>query len=279
MNYLVQPEDIPLEIIFEDEDMVALNKSAGMTVYPGIGHPGGTVANALLARYPDMAAMFQGSLTPQPPLPPGEGSPDPGPSLGGRGAGGEGESESEAIRPGLVHRLDRDTSGVMVVARTLEALGHLQQQFKARTVEKKYLALVVGRPPVLEGIIEVPLGRDPRRRQRMTPQADGKPARTHYYLRAELGDYSLLELRPETGRTHQIRVHLAWLGCPVVGDKVYGRPNNALGLTRQFLHAWRLRVEHPRRGEPLALVAPLPPDLRAALADLSCPNLPDLLHL
>jgi 23S rRNA pseudouridine1911/1915/1917 synthase len=232
-----QAETVPLEIVFEDSDLVVINKPAGMVVHPAQGHASGTLVNALLARYPDLAAM---SLT------------DAGPTE----------------RPGIVHRLDRDTSGLMIVARTPAALRHLQQQFKGRTVEKIYLALVFGHPEAAEGIIDVPLGRDPRFRQKIAPRAAGKPARTHYRLLEDLGQYSLLEVGLETGRTHQIRVHLAWLKCPVVGDTVYGRKKNTLGLKRQFLHAWKLRFQHPRSGEILHLEAPLPPDLQAVLDQL-----------
>ncbi|MBN1220749.1 MAG: RluA family pseudouridine synthase [Anaerolineae bacterium] len=233
----LRAEIIPLDIIFEDNDLVVINKPAGLVVHPAHGHPAGTLVNALLARYPDLVAMT------------------------GIGA-------DTLDRPGIVHRLDRDTSGLMVVARTPEALLHLRRQFKSRAVEKKYLALVFGCPEATEGIIDVPLGRDPRHRQKFAPRADGKPARTHYRLRADFGRYSLLEIGLETGRTHQIRVHLAWFKCPVVGDAVYGRKKNPLGLQRQFLHAWRLGFEHPRSGEILHLEAPLPGDLQKVLADL-----------
>lgn len=234
----VQPETIPLDIIFEDDDLIVLDKPAGLVVHPAHGHQRGTLVNALLARYPDLAAL------------------DPaGPDSTGR--------------PGLVHRLDRDTSGLMIVARTPTALRHLQRQFKARTVEKIYLALVFGRPQAPEGIIDVPLGRDPRQRQKFAARPDGKPARTHFRLLEDYGHYSLLQIGLETGRTHQIRVHLAWLGCPVVGDTVYGRKKNALGLSRQFLHAWRLRFQHPRSGQTLQLEAPLAEDLQAVLDHLA----------
>jgi 23S rRNA pseudouridine1911/1915/1917 synthase len=232
---VLQPETIPLDVIFEDDDLVVINKPAGMVVHPAHGHTAGTLVNALLARYPDLAEMV--------------------------------EADADD-RPGIVHRLDRDTSGLVIVARTPEALQHLQRQFKARTVEKIYLALVFGRPEAPEGVIDAPLGRDPRHRQKFAPRAGGKPARTHYRLRADFGQYSLLEIGLETGRTHQIRVHLAWLKCPVVGDTVYGRKKNPLGLKRQFLHGWRLRFEHPRSGEPLELEAPLASDLQAVLDGL-----------
>ncbi|MCL4300219.1 MAG: RluA family pseudouridine synthase [Anaerolineae bacterium] len=233
----LQPETTPLDVVYEDDDLVVINKPAGMVVHPAQGHTSGTLVNALLARYPDLAVLAE-------------------------------DDSGAADRPGIVHRLDRDTSGLMIVARTPAALRRLQQQFKARTVEKIYLALVFGRPEAAEGIIDVPLGRDPRFRQKIAPRADGKPARTHYRVIEDFGAYSLLEIGLETGRTHQIRVHLAWLKCPVVGDTVYGRKKNALGLKRQFLHAWRLAFQHPRTGETIQLEAPLDPHSQAVLGQL-----------
>lgn len=230
-------EAIPLNIIFEDPDLIVLNKPAGMVVHPAHGHASGTLVQALLARYPDLAQLVQ---------------IDP----------------DSAHRPGLVHRLDRDTSGLMVVARTSAALKGLQQQFKARTVEKSYLALVFGQPESPQGIIDVPLGRDPRHPQKIAPRPDGKPARTHYRQIERLGQYSLLEVGLETGRTHQIRVHLAWLKCPVVGDAIYGRRKNSLALKRHFLHAWRLQFQHPRTGDTLQFEAPLDAELEAILGQL-----------
>ena len=234
---VLQPETVPLDIVFEDDALVVVNKPAGMVVHPAQGHAGGTLVNALLARYPDLAALAQADA-------------------------------GSADRPGIVHRLDQDTSGLIVAARTPQAWQHLQQQFKARTVEKTYLALVFGRPVAPEGIIDVPLGRDPRQRQKIAPRPDGKSARTHYRLREDFGLYSLLEVGLETGRTHQIRVHLAWLGCPVVGDRVYGRKKNPLSLKRQFLHAWRLCFRHPRSGDPLKFEAPLEDHLQTVLDSL-----------
>lgn len=232
-----QPELVALEIVYEDDDLVVINKPAGMVVHPAQGHSSGTVVNALLARYPDLANLAE-------------------------------EDDAAADRPGIVHRLDQDTSGLMLVARTAAALGQLQQQFKQREVEKIYLALVYGQPAAPEGIIDVPLGRDSQHRQKFAPRPDGKPARTHYQLLENYGAYSLLEIGLETGRTHQIRVHLAWLKCPVVGDTVYGRKKNPLGLRRQFLHAWRLRFQHPRTGETIRLEAPLAEALQRVLDDL-----------
>jgi 23S rRNA pseudouridine1911/1915/1917 synthase len=230
-------EAAPLHIIFEDADLLVVNKPAGLVVHPAHGHASGTLVNALLARYPDLKTLLE-------------------------------DEPSAMARPGLVHRLDQDTSGLIIVARTSTALHHLRQQFKTRLVEKIYLALVFGRPEAPQGIIDVPLGRDPRHRQKIAPRAEGKPARTHYRVMEQFKEYSLLHVGLETGRTHQIRVHLAWLKCPVVGDTVYGRKKNPLGLQRHFLHAWRLRFQHPRTGEMLELEAPLPEDLQLVLDQL-----------
>jgi 23S rRNA pseudouridine1911/1915/1917 synthase len=230
----VLPQPIPLEVIYEDTDLLVVNKPAGMVVHPSPGHRLGTLANALLARYPDLAV-------------------------------------GEAGRPGIVHRLDRDTSGLILVAKTETALKHVRKQFKNRMIHKVYLALVHDRPPTTEGIIEAPLGRDPRQRQRMAVVAGGRAARTHYRLLENLGEYSLLQVHPETGRTHQIRVHLSWMGMPVAGDPVYGpqrlvrRARQDLGLERQFLHAWRLSFERPAGQGMLELEAALPIDLQRAV--------------
>ncbi len=234
-----QPEDVSaLTIVFEDDELIVVNKPAGIVVHPARGHISGTLVNALLARYPDLSTMTQ-------------------------------FDEADALtRPGIVHRLDRDTSGLIVVARTPMALRHLRQQFKTRQVEKVYLALVHGRPEAPAGLIDVPLGRDPRHRQKFAPRADGKPARTYFKVIEPFAEYSLLEIGLETGRTHQIRVHLAWLKCPVVGDTVYGRKKNTLGLARHFLHAWRLSFQHPISQKMLHLEAPLAQDLQSALHQL-----------
>jgi 23S rRNA pseudouridine1911/1915/1917 synthase len=226
-----------LDVVYEDDDLLVVNKPAGMVVHPSHGHHQGTLVNALLSRYPNMDV---------------------------------GDSE----RPGIVHRLDRDTSGLIVVAKTEPALEHLRLQFKSRSVQKTYLALVHKHPPSPEGIIEAPIGRDPRQRQRMAVVRGGRPACTRYELLEELGDYSLLAVSPETGRTHQIRVHLAWLGVPIAGDPVYGRQRGGrraktyLGLERQFLHAWRLSFKRPKGNGDVSLEAPLPADLQRAIDTL-----------
>jgi 23S rRNA pseudouridine1911/1915/1917 synthase len=227
------PEAIPLEIIFENEDLIVVNKPAGMVVHPSAGHDSGTLVNAVLAHAPDLT-----------------------------GVGGE-------VRPGIVHRLDRDTSGLVVVAKNEASLRMLQAQFRDRAVEKLYLALVDGRPPDRRGRIEAPLGRDPRHRQRMgiVSAAKGKPATTDYLVRRTFPHHALLEVMPRTGRTHQIRVHLAFLGCPVAGDRVYGHRRPTLGLARQMLHAWRLSFRLPgQAASDRTFEAPLPDDLTDAMA-------------
>lgn len=231
------PQIIPLDVVHEDDDILVINKPAGMVVHPAHGHREGTLVNALMARYPSLAI-------------------------------------GDAGRAGIVHRLDRDTSGLIVVAKTRSALEHLRRQFKSRQVQKTYQALVHGQPPAPEGIVEAPVARDPRHRKRMAVVAGGRESRTRYRVLEDLGHYSLIAVFPETGRTHQIRVHLAWLGVPVVGDRVYAsdrsarRVVNDMGLERQFLHAWRLSFEHPSGKGEIDLEAPLPPDLQRAISAL-----------
>lgn len=221
------PEAIPLDVVYEDEDLLVVNKPTGMAVHPSPGHSGHTLVNAVLARCPELA-----------------------------GVGGE-------ERPGIVHRLDKDTSGLIIVAKNERAQLSLSRQFKQRQVEKVYLALVHGRLKPEEAVIEAPLARHPRYRQRMAVMEGGREARTRYRVLRYLNGYSLAEVTALTGRTHQIRVHFAALGHPVVGDAVYGKPSPL--LPRQFLHAFRLTFRHPRTGERLRLEAPLPADLREAL--------------
>ena len=224
------PQDIPLSVIFEDSHVVVVDKPAGLAVHPGPGHPDGTLVNALLARCPDI-----------------------------RGIGGE-------IRPGIVHRLDRGTSGLMVVAKTQLAHQRLTQQLKDRAVLKEYAAVAVGLVTPDRGLIDAPIARDPRHRQRMAVGAGGRIARTHYWTEEELPGHTLLGLRLETGRTHQIRVHLAYHGYPLLGDQVYG--GGVHGIGRQFLHAARLGFQHPDTGQWSEHEAPLPPELMEALRAL-----------
>ncbi len=225
-------EAIPLTIIYQDGDIIVLDKPAGLTVHPAPGHTSGTLVNALLAACPDL-----------------------------RGIAG-------TLRPGIVHRLDKDTSGLMVVAKNDRAQRALQRQLKEREVRKTYLALVKGVPAPREGTIEAPIGRHPKNRKKMAVVADGREATTRYRVREEIesGKYSLLEVEPVTGRTHQIRVHLAAIGHPVVGDATYGRRSDAIG--RQFLHAHKLAFAMPLGGRTVEFQSPLPADLRQALSRL-----------
>lgn len=228
----VVAENIPLDIIFEDEHLLVVNKRAGMVVHPAHGHTSGTLVNAVLAHCPQVA---------------GVGGPD---------------------RAGVVHRLDKDTSGLIVVAKSEETRTALQRQFKRRRVEKTYLVLVEGHVQPREGVIEAPIGRDKQQRKRMAIVRSGREARTFYRAREFFKEYTLLEVRPETGRTHQVRVHLAWLGYPVVGDRIYGYRRQPLLSHRHFLHAARLRLTHPVTGEPLEFEARLPDDLAGVLQRL-----------
>lgn len=215
-----------LAIVFEDEHLLVVDKPAGMVVHPARGHSEGTLAQL----------------------------------LAGVGAGGE------AQRAGIVHRLDRDTSGLLIVAKSEQAHARLQAALAAREIKREYLALVEGRPPSRTGTIEAPIGRDPRVRTRMAVGGQfPRQAVTHFTLERELPASSLLALRLETGRTHQIRAHMQAIGHPVCGDPEYGRPG-LYGLTRQFLHATALAFAHPITGEPIEVSSPLPEDLRLALA-------------
>ncbi len=221
-----QPAGAPFTIAFQDEHLIVIDKAPGVVVHPARGHREDTLAQLLA------------------------------PLL----AGGEAE------RAGIVHRLDRDTSGLLVVARSDEAHRRLQAALAARLIEREYLALVEGRPPARTGTIEAPIGRDPRVRTRMAVGGSApREARTHFTLERALVGTTLLRLRLETGRTHQIRVHLRAIGHPVAGDPEYGTAG-LLGLERQFLHATRLSFDHPLGGERIDVGSPLPADLRDALA-------------
>jgi len=223
-------EDIPVPILYEDEDVLVVDKPAGLTVHPAPGHPGGTLVNAVLGHLKDIAA--------------------------------------EDGRPGIVHRLDRDTSGVMVIARNQKAHADLADQFKRHTVTKVYLALVEGRLVPEQGIIEAHIGRDSGDRKKMAVSVEsrGRAARTQYRVMRYADGYTLLEVRPETGRTHQIRVHLAAIGYAVVGDATYGVKSQA--VARQFLHAHRLGFRLPSSGEYREFTSPLPGDLTQALKQI-----------
>ena len=226
----LQPWDVPLPVVFEDNDLIVIDKPAGMTVHPAPGNEDHTLANAVLAHAPDI-----------------------------EGIGGE-------RRPGIVHRLDKDTSGLIVVAKNERAHAHLSDQFKSRGVGKVYLALVAGHPSPPEADIDAPIGRHRHDRQRMALVSTGRPAITRYRIVTSYSRSTLVEARPRTGRTHQIRVHLSSVGHPVVGDTTYGR--SAEGLSRQFLHAYRLVFLHPATEEPMEFTAALPADLETYLDGL-----------
>lgn len=230
----LEAEAIPLEIIFENSDLVIVNKPAGMVVHPALGHDSGTLVNAILAHDPEL-----------------------------EGIGGE-------ERPGIVHRLDRDTSGLIVVAKNELAMRWLTDQFKERRVEKTYLALVDGAPPTPTGRIEAPIGRDPHDRKKMAvvKLEKGREAISEYKTLEHFARHTLLEFHPHTGRTHQIRVHCAFLGCAIVGDPVYGRRKSSLEISRQFLHAFRLKITLPGENAPRQFEAPLPEELKMVLKGL-----------
>ncbi len=235
-----EPEDIPLQVLYEDADVVVIDKPAGLVVHPGAGNPSGTLVNALLHRDPGLAAL---------------------------------------PRAGIVHRLDKDTSGAMVVARTLQAHAALVAQLSARDVHRQYLAVVTG-ALVSGGTANAPIDRHPRDRLKMAVRDDGRDAVTHYRLRERFRGHTALECRLETGRTHQIRVHMAHLKHPIVGDPLYGGPlklpkgaTQALidalrGFKRQALHAETLEFVHPISGEPVRATAPVPEDMRELLRAL-----------
>jgi 23S rRNA pseudouridine1911/1915/1917 synthase len=227
----LRPESIPLTVVHEDEDIIVIDKPSGMAVHPAPGNEASTLANAVLAHAPDL-----------------------------KGIGGE-------HRPGIVHRLDKDTSGLIVVAKNERAHTELSKQFKDRAVNKVYLALVAGHPNPQEADVEGPIGRHPNDWQRMAIVLKGRPARTRYRVVRSYRDVALVEARPKTGRTHQIRVHLASVGHPVIGDSKYG--SRAPGLSRQFLHAAQLGFQHPSTEESVEFTSALPVELSSYLDGLS----------
>ena len=246
----LEPWETPLSIAYEDAECVVVDKEAGVVVHPASSYEGRTLAHALLARYPELSEMVDAE-------------------------------RADGLRPGIVHRLDRDTSGLMVVARSEAARAALQRQFRERRVEKAYLALVHGRLDPPHGVIEAPIGRDPRNRQRMAVVPEGRPSVTRYQAQQFLFNphgarepYTLVEARPKTGRTHQIRVHLAYIGHPVVGDRLYGRQRGGrkrgrgIACPRQFLHAYRLGFHRPSDGAWVVFESALPADLQEVLNPL-----------
>ena len=229
----VVPEDIPLSIVYEDADLIVVDKPAGMVVHPAHGHDRGTLVNALLAHCTDLS-----------------------------GIGGE-------LRPGIVHRLDKDTSGLLVVAKNDATHQHLQQQFQQRTISKIYLALTEGLLPAVDGVIDAPVGRDPKRRKRMAVvPRDGREARTEYHVLEFFAENTLVQVTPITGRTHQIRIHFLFIGHPLAGDPVYGHRRQRLPLNRQFLHAAHLALALPSTGETVEFTSDLPDDLAVVLERL-----------
>ena len=237
------PEDIPVEVVYEDDDLIVVNKRAGMVVHPAAGVDSGTLANALAFHFQQLS------------------------TTGG------------AVRPGIVHRLDKGTSGLLVVAKTESAHEHLAEQFRDREVFKSYVALVHGQVEKEVGEIDQPIARDPRNRTRMAVVRGGRPSLSIYKVRQRLERFTLLDVQLKTGRTHQIRVHLAWLKHPVVGDEVYGagRDKTVINpvirsriakLGRQFLHAEQLGFRHPRTAEQLRFTAPLSTELESLLDQL-----------
>ncbi|HLJ34480.1 MAG TPA: RluA family pseudouridine synthase [Ktedonobacteraceae bacterium] len=227
-----KPQSYPLEIVYEDNDLLVINKAAGMVVHPAPGHYEDTLVNALLARYPQLQELQEG------------------------------------VRPGIVHRLDKDTSGLLIIAKNTRTQATLIEMLRQHAIMKRYLALVEGNVSLDHGSIDAPIGRDPRNRQQMAITATGsREARTHFRVLERFARHTLLLLELETGRTHQIRVHLKAIGHPVVGDIIYGSGHSKREplLQRQFLHAYQLKFQHPTTGETVELEVPLPEDLQAVL--------------
>jgi 23S rRNA pseudouridine1911/1915/1917 synthase len=231
------PENIPLDVVFENQDLLVVNKPAGMVVHPSPGHDSGTLVHAALGHVPDL-----------------------------EGIGGE-------ERPGIVHRLDKETSGLIVIAKNEQSHRWLQDQFRNRSVEKIYLALVDGKPPTPTGRIEAPIGRNATHRKLMSvvPLEKGREAVSEYRTLENFPTHTLLEIHPLTGRTHQIRVHLAFLGCPVAGDTVYGKHKPTVEIDRHFLHAYRLKIILPGEKKARVFEAPLPLELQSVLGQLRQP--------
>lgn len=227
-------EEIPLDILFENSDLVVINKPAGMVVHPAPGHSSGTLVHAALGMVNDWG-----------------------------GIGGE-------LRPGIVHRLDKNTSGLIIVAKNEKSLRWLQDQFRLRRVQKVYLALVDGKPPTPTGRIEAAIARDPAHRKQMAVVSDGKgrSAFTEYRTVQEFLHYTLIEAHPFTGRTHQVRLHMAFIKCPIVGDTIYGKKKPTLDINRHFLHAYRITIILPDEKEPKTFTAPLPDELQKILNEL-----------
>ncbi|MGT2895817.1 RluA family pseudouridine synthase [Streptococcus entericus] len=229
VDYL--PEDLPLEIIYQDDQVAVVNKPQGMVVHPSAGHATGTLVNALLYHIKDLSSI------------------------------------NGIVRPGIVHRIDKDTSGLLMIAKTDAAHQALAEELKDKKSLRKYLAIVHGNLPTDRGVIEAPIGRSDKDRKKQAVTAKGKPALTRFQVLERFGDYSLVELTLETGRTHQIRVHMAYIGHPVAGDPAYG-PKKTLAGQGQFLHAEKLGFTHPTSGEEMVFTAPAPAIFQETLEKL-----------
>lgn len=227
----IQAEDLPLELVYQDQDVAVVNKAQGMVVHPSPGHPSGTLVNALLFHVKDLSGI------------------------------------NGILRPGIVHRIDKDTSGLLMIAKNDQAHEKLAQELKEKKSLRKYLALVHGNLPSDKGVIEAPIGRSDKDRKKQAVQANGKPALTRFTVLERFGDYSLVELQLETGRTHQIRVHMAYIGHPLAGDPLYG-PQKTLKGRGQFLHAAQLGFTHPSTGDTIVFTAPLPDIFEKTLGQL-----------
>lgn len=229
----LKPQELPLDIVYEDDDIIVVNKAKGMVVHPAVGNPDGTLVNAIMAH-------CKGNLS---------------------GIGGE-------LRPGIVHRLDKDTSGLLIIAKNDKAHLAMSEQIQNREVKKTYLALVKGAVPENEATIKMPIGRSTKDRKKMAVTSKGKEAITHFKVLERFEKYTYLEVNIETGRTHQIRVHMAEIGHPVVGDMIYSNGKNEFNIEGQMLHAHRLEFKHPITGKAMCLEAPLPKYFASILLNL-----------
>ena len=226
----ITPSELSLDIVFEDDDIAIIDKPAGMVVHSGAGHLTDTMANAAVTRWPKISSV------------------------------------GDTDRPGIVHRLDRDTSGLLIIALNPTAYNNLTLMIKKHEIERIYTALVHGHPKSSTGTIDAPIGRDPHHRTRQAVNAGGRPALTHYEVIREIGQFSFIKVRLETGRMHQIRVHMTAIGHPIVGDQTYGKRQGIANLSRQFLHASKLTFNHPISSEKISVTSKLPDDLQSAIS-------------
>ena len=237
---LLEPQDIPLDILYEDKQLIIINKPANMVVHPAPGHPDGTLVNAVLAHCRHL------------------------PGIGG------------VQRPGIVHRLDKNTTGAIAIAKTELAHQNLQAQLKTKIARREYLGVVHGVPKIQKGTVDIPIGRHPVERKKMSVvpiEKGGRVATTHWHIKERLGKYTLMHFQLETGRTHQIRVHSAYIGCPIVGDPVYGSSRSiGFNLCGQVLHAWKLTLQHPVSGEWIEIIAPEPREFTSFIGILQKRN-------